>query len=86
MAMGMNKRTAFRFVLPGVFSDTTIYRLWNNFLLRQGMIRTFLSRLGNLSICKGTAAFETISHLREAFGKAPCAVDAFQSHFQADFL
>lgn len=87
LSAGMNKMNSFKNLdLP--FSNTTIYRLYKDFVHYQSRLRTLL-----LKICRAPQIYhennpviQTILHLKSAFKRSLCPVRAFQEHFQASFL
>ncbi len=83
-----NKTKAFRSLnLP--FSETTFYRLFKRFIIKQHKIRTYLNKMSKppkYSHHIKATYIETIIHCSVAFKMQNNPISAFQEHFQISFL
>lgn len=87
LTRNMNKKEAFNNT-EIIHSDSSVYRLFNRFKLKQSDIRSLLLRISKPPKVKNTAdpIIQTIIHLKETFNVFNCPVSAFQYRFQTSFL
>ena len=87
LASNMSKKESFS-TLEIIHSDSAVYRLFNSFKLKQGNIRSLLSRISKPPELNNTTdpMIQTIMHLKETFNGCDCPVAAFQYRFQTSFF
>jgi len=71
-----------------IYSNSTIYRLWNKFSESQPFIRSHIFRYSKLpkTFQSKKPIVQTILHLKHFFKTHHCPISAFQYYFQTSFL
>jgi len=67
-------------------SESTPFRIFRRFCRHQPHIRSCLLALSAAPLSSGSAAFQTLLHLKTAFPESSSPISAFQLQFQKLFL